>query len=698
MRYLICLLFLFCGLLLGTAHANQTLSPGDVLNIQLPGEAAFIEPFDVNDRSQVLLPEIGLVSVAGLTEQEAEDVVRDALSSVYRNLDQFSLNVLSDEIRVRVLGYVDSPGTVSLSPDANIQMAIAAAGGLKAGAQLDSLLVNRNDDSIPVNYKAYLDSGDLSLLPPLQGGDTVFVPAAPQLGNVEIKFDAASLVEAGDASQETGLTLFGEFRNPGTFSYREEMTVVDAIMRAGGVTRYADVTKIRIITGDQSYLWDLKAYLDSGEKAQLPDIKPGSIVFAPIEVDDIETNQRSVYIMGEVKAPGAYENPHGAGFVDVLANAGGPTRFADTTQIRVLRESGASLHVDLVQFSANPALHPLPDIGTGDVIFVPEKIDFNENSWLKVTGDRAIRIIGAVYNPGRFEWNDSMGFLDVLAHAGGPNQEANLSNIRILRQGAGDSNLTRFNLEAFINEGGDFSKLPRLQAGDTIIIDELPKDPHDNKASWTRLAAEDSIYIFGQVGAPGRYAFNNQMGILDIISAADGPNGDANLRQVRISHRDGETANVTKFDLALYFETGDESLLPQVVAGDVIYFPKLTADWLDHPPEHVVRLMGEVNAPGRYTFSQEMSLLDLLAEAGGPTDRAYIERIMIVNTSCCGDESQAFNLRDYVNDPQGNPLPMLRAGDTVYVPNDDDSTPSQMRQGLRDVLSVVTLVVLGAAL
>lgn len=93
-----------------------------------------------------------------------------------------------------------------------------------------------------------------------------------------------------------------------------------------------------------------------------------------------------------------------------------------------------------------------------------------------------------------------------------------------------------------------------------------------------------------------------------------------------------------------------------------------------------------------------MNILDLLAEAGGPKDTAYIERIMIVNTSCCGDQAQTFDLRGYVKNPGQSPLPLLRPGDTVYVPSEDDSTASQLRQTLRDALGIVTLVVLGAAL
>lgn len=155
---------------------------------------------------------------------------------------------------------------------------------------------------------------------------------------------------------------------------------------------------------------------------------------------------------------------------------------------------------------------------------------------------------------------------------------------------------------------------------------------------------------------------------------------------------------MTRLNLSMYFETGDESLLPEIVPGDVIYVPKLEGNWLDKPSEQVVRLMGSVNKPGRYPFNSQMNILDLLAEAGGPTDSAYIERIMIVNTSCCGDKAQTFNLRDYVIEPARYPLPLLRAGDTVYVPNLNDSVGEQWRQGLRDVLGIFTLIALGAAL
>ena len=116
-----------------------------------------------------------------------------------------------------------------------------------------------------------------------------------------------------------------------------------------------------------------------------------------------------------------------------------------------------------------------------------------------------------------------MTFLDILAHAGGPTQDADMSQVRVLKKGE-KKRMEPFDLDHFITEGGDFALLPKVGAGDTIIISERPRDVIDNKARWLRQSQESSIYVFGQVGQPGRYAFNNKLHFLDILSAADGPN------------------------------------------------------------------------------------------------------------------------------------------------------------------------------
>ncbi len=149
--------------------------------MQLPGESAFDDPFTVDDQGQLRLPEAGLITVAGLSVEEAEQRIRKRLSAIYRNLDELELSIMEHLIRIQVLGYVEKPGMVSLKPGSNIQMAVAEAGGARPGAQLDQFKLLRNNKTQVFNYKLYLDSGEPSQLPALKSGDTIFVPASPCL-------------------------------------------------------------------------------------------------------------------------------------------------------------------------------------------------------------------------------------------------------------------------------------------------------------------------------------------------------------------------------------------------------------------------------------------------------------------------------------------------------------------------------------
>jgi protein involved in polysaccharide export with SLBB domain len=294
--------------------------------------------------------------------------------------------------------------------------------------------------------------------------------------------------------------------------------------------------------------------------------------------------------------------------------------------------------------------------------------------------------------PGRIEWSDEMSLLDLLAHVGGPTQRADTNNIEIvIPQSHGQPQVHKFDLNAFIKNGRPDSDLPDIKAGSTIMVQDLPQDPSDNKAQWVRQSAEKSIYIFGQVGAPGRYMFSDEMGFLDILSAADGPTDKADLRNIRINHRNKRTQPVSKLDLALYFETGDDTLLPLVRTGDTIYIPEKNRLWLDQTKESTVRILGAVNKPGRYRFDDTMTLLDILAEAGGTKGEAYIENITVVNVSCCRDQARSFNLSDFSHNANFSDLPVLRAGDTVYVPFLRESGPEKFRKGLTTVIQAIAL-------
>ena len=672
------------------SSAEELLRPGDLLKIKFPSEAAFDESFQIDRQGQLVLPEVGAVMLAGKNLSEAKALLIKQFSVVYKDLSKFDLILQERRLSVTVLGYVKSPGPVDLPPESNVQMAINRAGGLAQGAQLDKLQIRRNNNLIEFDYKHYLDSGEIDKIPALEPMDVIFVPASPLTGNVQVEFDARTLTASGDAGAEgESIKVFGEVHRPGTFAFKESASAMDMIMRAGGVTRYAGIEQIRVIHNGKPVPFNMREYLDTGDKRLLPEIRQGDLIFIPQATDQVQSGSRTVYVMGEVFKPGAMEMKQEASFYDILATAGGPTRFAETRHIRILRANGEVTAFDLQAYMDGQKRGALPSIRPGDAILVPEKTDINEKSWLNIHPDRAVRIIGAVNRPGRYEWADEMTLMDLLAHAGGPVADADIAHLQVLTQSSGNmTESIEFDLKHFLDKGGDISSIPRIKAGDTIVIPELPQDPNDNRSQWVRQSSERSIYIFGEVGAPGRYAFNSELNFLDLISAAQGPTANADLSNVRITHRGDKNARVTKLNLHRYFETGDETLLPQIKNEDVIFIPERNRAWIEKPKESVIRVLGAVARPGRYTFDDNMTILDLLAEAGGPNNGALQDRIMIVNRVEGEAQARAFDLVAFAKSGDFSELPMIRAGDTVYVPSQEQSSWFRFMSTLKDSITV----------
>ena len=668
---------------------NPRLTPGDVLTLIMPGESTLTGDFQLDRSGRLMLPEIGAVALAGETLDAARVELRNTLATAYKNVERLRVILKEQRLLVQVGGYVNEPGQVDLPADANVQNAIAAAGGLAEGAQLDRMHIQRGSERIPFDYKAFLDTGNAGILPDLKPLDIIFVPASPVTGNVYVDFDGRDLAEAGDAADEaSAVRVFGEVNNPASYAFKPGISVVDMLLRAGGVTRYASVEQIRILTGSDPVTFNLEAYLDSGNDALLPELKPGATIFVPRQSEEVKGGARTIYIMGQVASPGAYEAQADTTFMELLANAGGPNRFANTRQIRIIRTGGGVEKFDLQAYTETGS-GDLPKIAPGDAIFIPEKIEKTEPSWLSVPPGRAVQVIGAVTRPGRFEWSDEMSLFDLLAQAGGPTSEADLANLRIVDRGATAAQSRAFDLDSFIEKGGAVSQVPDITAGTVVMVPELPTDPNDNKAQWVRLSKDRSIYIMGEVGRPGRYAFNASMGFLDILTAADGPTEKADLRNIRVSRRGKRYPDIRRINLERYFLTGDPALLPRVRTGDVIFVPNEEAQLLDEPLMDQVRILGAVAEPGHYRYSEFMTILDLLAAAGGPTSTALRSRILVVNMSEHEPQASYFNLLKFAKTADISRLPVIRPGDTIYVPEESEGDLQKAADTMRNIMAIL---------
>jgi polysaccharide export outer membrane protein len=85
------------------------------------------------------------------------------------------------------------------------------------------------------------------------------------------------------ARQNREVSVLGEVKQPGSYPYKERLTLVQAISLAGGLSPLALVRKVKLIRetdrGRETFEIDVRQILDRGQD-DLP-LEPGDIVFVP---------------------------------------------------------------------------------------------------------------------------------------------------------------------------------------------------------------------------------------------------------------------------------------------------------------------------------------------------------------------------------------------------------------------------------
>jgi polysaccharide export outer membrane protein len=117
---------------------------------------------------------------------------------------------------------------------------------------------------------------------------------------------------------------------------------------------------------------DLERIITAGLKPQYRDVVPQVTVLVK------NPNGYQFSVIGKVKSPGTFTPGRYVNALEALGIAGGPTDFAQTSRIKIIRKVGQQLQTIPVQIGGalkgdlNP-LRPgeIPDIETGDTLVVP---------------------------------------------------------------------------------------------------------------------------------------------------------------------------------------------------------------------------------------------------------------------------------------------------------------------------------------
>lgn len=245
------------------------LLPGDV--IQLTTVSAKTEKFNgliVDAMGQLHVPLAGDIQVGGMTLSEAEHAVENGLRQYDRFVRANLIITKFDGHSAVVVGAVEKPGRVPVTPGLRLADLVAQVGGaLKGQSRLTPTLLGdmdlarlvRNGKALPVNLPL-ATQGDPKHNIRIRSGDQLYVP--PITGRLII--------------------VLGEVNQQQPIAYRKGIRLSEALAHAGGLTMpRADRHDIRIIRGPLTeprvYTTNLKS-LTSG-KATDVELAPGDIIF-----------------------------------------------------------------------------------------------------------------------------------------------------------------------------------------------------------------------------------------------------------------------------------------------------------------------------------------------------------------------------------------------------------------------------------
>lgn len=211
----------------GTALAQtaSALAPGDVVKISVYGNPDLSTVARVSDTGTITFPLIGEVNVGGVSTFDAERVIAERLDSggfVKNAAVSVFVQERSDTLlsSVTLLGQVKVPGRYSLEQQSvegvdTLVALLAKAGGTTTTAA-DYLFLIRQEGGAP--QKQRIDLVDL-------------VRNANMAANIALANGDVVLVPDMDV-----FYIYGEVQKPGRYRLEKDMTVMQAIAVASGMT------------------------------------------------------------------------------------------------------------------------------------------------------------------------------------------------------------------------------------------------------------------------------------------------------------------------------------------------------------------------------------------------------------------------------------------------------------------------------
>lgn len=394
------------------------------------------------------------------------------------------------------------------------------------------------------------------------------------------------------------VNLVGEVKTPGTYSLSALSTVLNALYAAGGPTKSGTFRKISLIRGGKKVAdFDIYQYLLKGNEE-------GNLQLKDQDVIIVSPYKNLVTITGEVKRPGIYEMVDDETMSKLLDYCGGFTAQAYKKTIVVERISSAEREIKEFLLSESNVIKSRG----GDKIAVPKVVDKYENR---------VKIKGAVYQPGSYQYKKGMTVLDLLKKASGVTKEAFMDRAIITRfYNELDKGMVAFSVSDVYNNKNN----TLLQPNDEVYV--------YNKEE---LREKRIITVNGAVNDPKSIDFAKGMTAEDAIVLAGGLKEGADTSNIEVSRR----LNDGSFEVIgqVFTRSSDKNLKVQsnnnfaLKPYDIVYVRYIKG----YTPQKKVIVKGEVEYPGEYSITTKNERIsDLIKRAGGLSPFAYAEGATLI--------------------------------------------------------------------
>ena len=297
-----------------------------------------------------------------------------------------------------------------------------------------------------------------------------------------------------------------------------------------------------------------------------------------------------VNVMGEVYQPGTYALSAFSTVFHALYSAGGVSEIGSLRNIQVVRNGKTIANVDVYNFIMHGKTKDDISLQEGDVIIVSPY-------------EALVKIEGNVKRPMKYEMKSNETVATLLKYAGNFASDAYTRSMKLIRQNGKE-------YQIFTVDDMDYSVFT-LKDGDVLTAEAI-LNRYENK-----------LEVKGAVYRPGIYQFGGDLNtVKQLIEKADGVMADAFLgRAVLHRQREDLTKEIVQVDLKGILGGNKPDIALQ--RNDVLYIPSIH----DLKDLGNIEVFGEVARPGKYIYADNMTLEDLIIQAGGLLESASTVRV-----------------------------------------------------------------------